>query len=101
MSIARHHYETLGLQPGASLEEVKRAYRTLAKSWHPDRFTHDPALKQQAEEKLKAINHAYHFLRDNLQTHAVSSQVAHSTPAQSASAAEASPSPQQIGRAHV
>lgn len=94
MSIARHHYETLGLQPGASLEEVKRAYRTLAKSWHPDRFTHDPALKQQAEEKLKAINHAYHFLRDNLQTHAVSSQVAHSTPAQSASAAEASPSPQ-------
>jgi tetratricopeptide (TPR) repeat protein len=82
MSIARHHYETLGLQPGASLDDVKQAYRRLAKTWHPDRFTESPALKQQAEEKIKAINHAYRFLRDNLQTHAVSGQVAQPSQAQ-------------------
>jgi len=52
-------YEILGLEPGASLGEVKQAYRDLAKVWHPDRFSHDPRLQQKAQEKLKEINEAY------------------------------------------
>lgn len=56
-------YDLLGVSPGASLEEVKVAYRDLAKVWHPDRFIHDPRLQQKAEEKLKEINKAYDQFR--------------------------------------
>lgn len=54
--------ETLGLSPGASAQEIKAAYRDLAKVWHPDRFTHEPRLQQKAQEQLKAINDAYQQL---------------------------------------
>lgn len=56
------YYEMLELASGASLEEVKRAYRDLVKVWHPDRFTHDPRLQEKAQEKLKKINEAYTHL---------------------------------------
>ena len=65
------YYRTLGLAPGASLEEVKRAYRELVKVWHPDRFARAPHLQQQALEKIQLINHAYtrlRFLRPDLVT---------------------------------
>jgi curved DNA-binding protein CbpA len=54
--------EALGLEPGASAQEIKSAYRDLAKVWHPDRFTHDPRLQQKAQEQLKEINDAYRQL---------------------------------------
>ena len=63
MSDSKQHYEILGLKPGASPAELKQAYRRLAKIWHPDRFTHDSQLKQQAEEKIKTINEAYQQLK--------------------------------------
>jgi DnaJ-class molecular chaperone len=46
------HYAVLGLQPGASLEEVKRAYRRLMNEFHPD---HNP----RGLERTKAINLAH------------------------------------------
>lgn len=52
----------LGLKPGASAQEIKAAYRDLAKVWHPDRFGHDPRLQQKAQEQLKEINEAYQRL---------------------------------------
>ncbi|NJO19395.1 MAG: DnaJ domain-containing protein [Spirulinaceae cyanobacterium RM2_2_10] len=58
------YYATLGLQPGASPEAVKQAYRQLVKTWHPDRFPAAPDRQQQAEVKIKAINHAYDQLKD-------------------------------------
>ncbi len=59
------YYATLGLQPGASPEAVKQAYRQLVKTWHPDRFAAAPEpQQQQAEAKIKAINHAYGQLKD-------------------------------------
>ena len=57
------YYKILELKPGASPDQVKQAYRDLARVWHPDRFSHDPRLQQKAQEKLKEINHAYERLR--------------------------------------
>jgi phage baseplate assembly protein gpV len=53
------YYHVLGVEPGASLEEVKEAHRDLVKVWHPDRFADDPRLQRKAQEKLKDINQAY------------------------------------------
>jgi hypothetical protein len=54
--------ELLGLKPGASAQEIKAAYRDLAKVWHPDRFAHDVRLQEKAQNKLKEINEAYEAL---------------------------------------
>ena len=51
-----------GLTREATQTEIKDAYRTLAKVWHPDRFPGDEHLRLKAEEKLKEINSAYQLL---------------------------------------
>ncbi|MEG4961385.1 J domain-containing protein [Microcoleus sp. K4-B3] len=55
-------YEILEIEPGASLEEIKRAYRDLAFVWHPDRFAHNDRLQQKAHQRLTEINEAYQQL---------------------------------------
>ncbi|MBD0388058.1 MAG: J domain-containing protein, partial [Nostoc sp. C3-bin3] len=55
-------YSILGLQANASLAEVKQAYRTLVKKWHPDLFIGKPQLLKQAQEKMHLINEAYTIL---------------------------------------
>ncbi len=59
MSNKRDYYEVLGLSKGASEQEIKKAYRTLAKKYHPD-MNKEPG----AEEKFKEINEAYEVLSD-------------------------------------
>lgn len=54
----RDPYEVLGVARGASDDEIKKAYRALAKKYHPDNFT-DAAQRSRAEEKMKEINAAY------------------------------------------
>ena len=57
-------YRLLGLEPGASPEEVNQAYKDLAFIWHPDRIPEDNhRLREKAQEKLKEINHAREQLR--------------------------------------
>ena len=51
-------YSVLGVSPDASDEEIKRAYRELARKYHPDNYQNNP-LADLAEEKMKAINEAY------------------------------------------
>ena len=59
-------YRQLELEPGASLVEVKAAWREWVKVWHPDRFGDDVKLKLRGAEKLKEINAAYAILEDHL-----------------------------------
>ena len=51
-------YSVLGVDSGASDEEVKKAYRELARKYHPDNYQNNP-LADLAEEKMKEINEAY------------------------------------------
>ncbi len=51
-------YGVLGVGPSASDEEIKRAYRELARKYHPDNYQDNP-LADLAEEKMKEINEAY------------------------------------------
>lgn len=54
----RDPYEVLGLERGASQDEVKKAYRALSRKYHPDANINNPN-KDQAEEKFKEIQQAY------------------------------------------
>ena len=58
--MAVDHYEVLGVARDATQDEIKRAYRKLARSHHPDANRHDP----QAEERFKEITRAYDVLSD-------------------------------------
>ena len=51
-------YKVLGVNQNASDDEIKKAYRELAKKYHPDNYINNP-LKDLADEKMKEINEAY------------------------------------------
>ena len=51
-------YKVLGVDPTASDDDVKQAYRKLARKYHPDKYA-DGDLKELAEEKMKEVNMAY------------------------------------------
>lgn len=55
-------YKVLNVSPSASDEEVKRAYRDLARKYHPDNY-HDNPLADLAQEKMKEINEAYETIQ--------------------------------------
>lgn len=57
-------YEILGVSPNASEEEIKRAYRELARKYHPDNYVDNP-LADLAQEKMKQINEAYDAITHN------------------------------------
>ena len=60
MADKRDYYEVLGLQKGASDDEIKKAFRKLAMKYHPDKNPGD----KEAEDKFKEINEAYAVLSD-------------------------------------
>ena len=65
MAEKRDYYEVLGLQKGASADEIKRAYKKCCMKWHPDRWVSGTdAEKKTAEEKFKEAAEAYDVLSD-------------------------------------
>lgn len=56
----KDYYKILGVSKNATLEQIKAAYKELAKKYHPDKNKQDP----KAEEKFKEINEAYQVLSD-------------------------------------
>ncbi len=60
MAEKRDYYEVLGLEKGASIDDVKKAYKTMARKYHPDLHPDDP----EAAEKFKEINEANEVLSD-------------------------------------
>ncbi len=66
----RRSFEILGLTPGSSFEEIKRAYKFQAKKWHPDRFPEDARhLQKKAHEQFQKITDAFKELEDHYKNH--------------------------------
>ena len=55
-------YKILNISPNATDDEVKKAYRELARKYHPDNY-HDNPLADLAQEKMKEINEAYELIQ--------------------------------------
>ena len=55
-------YSVLGVKPDASDQEIKKAYRELARKYHPDNYVDNP-LADLAEEKMKEVNEAYEAIQ--------------------------------------
>lgn len=57
------YLKELGLEPGATPRDIKRAYRELAKAWHPDKYGYSGKLRARCEARMRALNEAYEVLR--------------------------------------
>ncbi|XP_057421957.1 chaperone protein dnaJ 20, chloroplastic-like [Lotus japonicus] len=58
-------YKVLSLKPGSAMDEIKRAYRSMALQYHPD-VCHDPSMKEESTKMFVQLNEAYKTLSNPL-----------------------------------
>ncbi len=90
-----HHYSALQLKPGASPDEVKKAFRDLSRQYHPDQFASDPKKYEESLEKQKGLNEAYAALCKDFRE---SGQFASVPPSTASAAAPTQSEPRTTGR---
>src|SRR5687767_9290874 len=56
-------YAVLEVKPSATPDEIRSAYRALAKKWHPDRFQGDAHLRARGEARVREVNEAYRIAK--------------------------------------
>lgn len=61
--VAMNPYRVLGIQKYSTMNEIKSAYKKLARQYHPDRHQNDPNL-DEVKEKMRKINEAYEMLKN-------------------------------------
>ncbi|OGQ94059.1 MAG: molecular chaperone DnaJ [Deltaproteobacteria bacterium RIFOXYD12_FULL_57_12] len=67
--LEEQYFKVLGLESGASFDEIKASYRRLSMQYHPDKVGHlGEEFRKVAEEKMKDLNVAYEYLRKKYQT---------------------------------
>ena len=89
-NISEADFRTLGIDPDSDQSEVKRAYRALAKRWHPDRHHSKPfEVRALAEERFKRINEAYRRVSSNRKRQTASSEKIRTAPSTKPSPEEA------------
>ena len=66
--------EKLGLEKEASWNEVKRAYFSQLKLWHPDRFSSDEKMRKQGEERTKLINEVFGKIKEIVANYELSNE---------------------------
>lgn len=71
--MVKNPYEVLGVANNATDEQIKTAYRELAKKYHPDKYANSP-LKDVANEKMQEINEAYDTIVDMRKNQSSSNQ---------------------------
>ncbi|KAK7362579.1 hypothetical protein VNO77_04696 [Canavalia gladiata] len=64
-SLSSSYYSVLGVSSDSSIDDIRRAYKKLAKQWHPDRCTRTPSLLGEAKRKFQQIQEAYSVLSDH------------------------------------
>jgi len=62
MKRINEYKKLFNVEPGTDLQTLKTTYRNLVKEWHPDKFTANDELAQEAELKSRQIIDGYHFL---------------------------------------
>ena len=64
MADKRDYYEVLGLKKEATDDEIKKAYREMAKKYHPDKVAYlGEDVRKSAEQKLQEVNEAYEKIK--------------------------------------
>lgn len=74
----QNYYDVLGLNKGASQEEIRKAYRKLAQEWHPDK--HQDGDVVAAEAKFKEIAEAYENLKNGIESPGLQNPFPHRDP---------------------
>ena len=63
MKTRAEYLDELELSEHATPQEIRQAYRDLARVWHPDRFEQDPRMRKKANDKMRRIVEAYDYLK--------------------------------------